>query len=226
MLYLLVLIVLAYLAGSFPTGLVVARVLGGPDPRRAGSGNLGTANVYRLMGRKAGALTLAGDVLKGAAPVLAALFWLPPLGAWRETGLSAVALAAVVGHMYPLYLGFHGGKGVATSFGVVAVLCPWAALNLFFVYVIALAQTRIFSVAALLCAWLLPVAVGLFSDSKTYVFLAGILSGLMLLKHRDNLERLFKSLASESKGPQSWINDFHPAWVAGNWRDTLIRFVF
>jgi glycerol-3-phosphate acyltransferase PlsY len=135
---------------------------------------------------------LTGDILKGAAPVLAAIFWLPPLGAWRETGFSVVALAAVLGHMYSIYLGFRGGKGVATSFGVMAVLCPWAALNLLIVYVLALIQTRTFSVAALLCAWLLPVAVGLFSDSKTYIFLAGILSGLILLKHRDNLERLFK----------------------------------
>ncbi len=192
MLYLLALTVLAYLLGSIPTGLVVARLMGGPDPRQAGSGNVGTANLYRLLGRKAGAFTLAGDILKGAAPVLAALFWLPPQGTWQETALSVVGLAAVLGHMFPLYLGFKGGKGVATSFGVVAVLSPWTALNLFLAYVITLAQIRIFSVAALLCAWLLPMAMGLFTNSKAYVLLAGILSGLILLKHRDNLERLFK----------------------------------
>ena len=192
MLYFLALVLLAYLLGSIPTGLVVARVMGGPDPRHTGSGNLGTANLYRLLGRQAAALTLIGDILKGAAPVLLALFWLPPQGAWQETTLAMVGLAAVVGHMFPLYLSFQGGKGVATSFGVVAVLCPWAALNLVIAYVITLTQTRIFSVSALLCAWLLPVAIGLFSDSKAYVFLAGVLSGLILLKHRDNLERLFK----------------------------------
>lgn len=192
MLQLLALSLLAYLLGSLPTGLVVARLLGGPDPRQAGSGNVGTANVYRLLGPKAGGLTLAGDVLKGAAPVLVALFWLPPLGAWQESALALVGLVAVLGHMFPLYLGFQGGKGVATAFGVILVLCPWAALHLVIIYVIALAQTRIFSVAALLCTWLLPVAVGLFSHSKAYIFLAGVLSGLILLKHRDNLERLFK----------------------------------
>lgn len=192
MLHLLALIFLAYLLGSLPTGLAVARLLGGPDPRRAGSGNVGTANVYRLLGPKAGALALAGDVMKGAAPLLVALFWLPPQGTWQETVLSLVGLAAVLGHMFPLYLGFQGGKGVATTFGVIAVLCPWAALNLAIVYVLTLTQTRIFSVAALVCAWLLPVATGLFSPSKAYVFLAGVLSGLILLKHRDNLERLFK----------------------------------
>lgn len=192
MLYFLALVLLAYLLGSIPTGLVVARVMGGPDPRQSGSGNVGTANLYRLLGRQAAALTLVGDILKGAAPVVLALLWLPPQGAWQETALAMVGLAAVVGHMFSLYLSFQGGKGVATSFGVVAVLCPWAALNLVIAYVITLAQTRIFSVSALLCAWLLPVAIGLFSNSKAYVFLAGVLSGLILLKHRENLERLFK----------------------------------
>ncbi len=192
MLYFLALILLAYLLGSIPTGLIVARLMGGPDPRGAGSGNIGTANLYRLLGLKAAALTLAGDVFKGAIALLLALFWLPPLGTWQESALAAVGLAAVLGHMFPLYLNFRGGKGVATTFGVIAVLCPWAALNLGLAYAITLAQTRIFSVSALLCAWLLPVAVGLFSSSKAYIFLAGVLSGLILLKHRANLERLFK----------------------------------
>lgn len=192
MLLLLAFILVAYLLGSVPTGLVVARRLGGPDPRRAGSGNVGTANVYRLMGPKAAAFTLAGDILKGVTPLALALLWLPHQGDWQETALALVGFAAVLGHMFPLYLRFQGGKGVATAFGVVAVLCPWAAFNLLLVYLIALSRTRIFSVAALLCAWLLPVAVGLFAESKAYIFLAGVLSGLILLKHRENLERLFK----------------------------------
>jgi acyl phosphate:glycerol-3-phosphate acyltransferase len=184
--------VLAYLLGSIPSGLLVARALGGPDPRLQGSGNLGTANIYRLLGRKAGVLTLLGDVAKGALPVALARLLLNPLGAWQDTGLALVAAAAVLGHVFPLYLKFKGGKAVATTFGVVAVLAPWAALNLTAVYILALSQTRIFSVSALICAWLLPVAVGLFSDSKAYLLLAGALSGLILVCHRDNLERFFK----------------------------------
>jgi glycerol-3-phosphate acyltransferase PlsY len=97
-----------------------------------------------------------------------------------------------LGHIFPLYLGFKGGKGVATSLGVVAVLTPWAALNLVLVYLLTLAQTRIFSLSALVAAWLLPLAVGLFSNSKAYLLLAGGLSGLMLYSHRQNLERLVK----------------------------------
>jgi len=188
----LALVVLAYLLGSIPSGLLAARFLKGPDPRSFGSGNLGTANVYRVLGRKAGALTLLGDVAKGALPVALARLTLTSLAAWQDTGVALVAAAAVLGHVFPLYLGFKGGKAVATTFGVVAVVVPWAALNLVLVYLLALSQTRIFSVSALICAWLLPVAVGLFTASKAYLLLAGALSGLILVCHRDNLERFFK----------------------------------
>ncbi len=189
---LLGLMIAAYLMGSIPTGLLVARFTGGPDPRRLGSGNLGAANLYRLLGRKAGALTLLGDAAKGALPLGLALWWLKPLGTWLEPAVALVGAAAVLGHVFPLYLGFKGGKAVATSLGVVAVLSPVAALNLVLVYLLALAQTRIFSISALIGAWLAPVAMGLFSDSKAYLLLAGFLSGVILLCHRENLERFFK----------------------------------
>jgi len=190
MMYFLALLVAAYLLGSVPTGLLVARFLGGADPRQAGSGNLGTANLYRLLGRQAGALTLLGDTGKGALPVFLALYWLTPLGAWQESAVAAVGLAAVLGHVFPVFLTFQGGRAVATSFGVVAVICPLAALNLLVVYGLTLYQVRIFSVGSLVCAWLLPVAVGLFCDSKAYLLLAGVLSGLILVRHRENLMRL------------------------------------
>jgi len=183
---------LAYLLGSIPFGLVVSRALGGPDPRGLGSGNLGTANLYRLLGLKAAAFTLLGDAAKGALPVLLASSLLASLGVWQESAVAVVGAAAVLGHIFPLYLRFQGGKGVATAFGVAAALSPWAALNLVLVYVLALAYTRIFSLSALICAWLLPLAMGLFSNSKAYLLLAGGLSALILVCHRENLERLFK----------------------------------
>jgi acyl phosphate:glycerol-3-phosphate acyltransferase len=181
---------LAYLLGSIPTGLMVARLFGGPDPRQTGSGNIGAANLFRLLGRNAGVLTFLGDTLKGAVPVFLAIYWLTPLGAWQESAVAAVGLAAVVGHIFPIFLNFRGGKAVATTFGVVTVLCPLAALNLIVVYGMTLYYVRIFSVGAVACAWLLPLAVGLFCDSKAYLFLAGILSGLVLVRHRENLLRL------------------------------------
>lgn len=190
--YFLGLTLLAYLMGSIPTGLLVARFMGGPDPRRWGSGNVGAANLYRLLGRQAGGITFLGDVAKGALPVLLGYRLLTPLGPWQEGAVALVGAAAVLGHVFPVYLGFKGGKGVATSFGVVAVVAPLAAVNLALVYALALTQTRIFSLSALFAAWLLPLAVGLFSDSKAYLLLAGGLSGLILFTHRQNLERLFK----------------------------------
>ena len=192
MMYFLGLLMFAYLLGSVPTGLVVARLMGGPDPRQTGSGNLGAANLYRLLGRNAGVFTFLGDTVKGAVPVFLAVFWLTPLGAWRESAVAAVGLAAVLGHVFPVFLNFRGGKAVATSFGVVAVICPLAALNLFVAYLVTLYQVRIFSVGSLLCAWLLPLAVGLFCDSKAYLLLAGILSALVLVLHRENAVRLVR----------------------------------
>jgi len=190
MVYFLGLVGLAYFLGSVPTGLVVSRLLGGPDPRQSGSGNVGAANLFRLLGRNAGIFTFLGDTLKGAVPVFLALYWLTPLGAWHDSAVALVALAAIIGHIFPIFLNFKGGKAVATTFGVVAVLCPFAALNLIVIYGIILYYVRIFSVGALVCAWLLPLAVGLFCDSKAYLVLAGIFSGLVLVRHRDNLLRL------------------------------------
>jgi glycerol-3-phosphate acyltransferase PlsY len=188
--YFLGLVGLAYLLGSIPIGLIVARLMGGADPRQAGSGNLGAANLFRLLGRNAGVFTLLGDIVKGAVPVFLALYWLTSLGTWHDAAVSAVGLAAVLGHVFPIYLKFQGGKAVATAFGVIAVLCPLAAVNLVVVYALTLYQVRIFSMGAVICAWLLPLAVGLFCDSKAYLFLAGVLSGLVLVRHRDNLIRL------------------------------------
>jgi len=190
--YFLGLLGLAYLLGSVPTGLLVARLLGGPDPRQSGSGNIGAANLFRLLGRNAGVLTLVGDTLKGAVPVFLALYWLTPLGVWHDSAVAAVGLAAVLGHIFPVFLHFRGGKAVATTFGVVAVLCPLAALNLLVVYAITLYKIRIFSVGALVCAWLLPLTVGLFCASKPYLFLAGVFSALVLVRHWENLWRLFR----------------------------------
>jgi acyl phosphate:glycerol-3-phosphate acyltransferase len=125
-------------------------------------------------------------------PVAVALWWLPPLGLWQDAATAMVGAAAVLGHVFPLYLGFKGGKGVATAFGVILVLSPLAALSLTLVYGVTLALTRIFSISALTCTWLLPAALGLFSAPKAYLLLGAGLSGLILYCHRDNLARYFR----------------------------------
>jgi glycerol-3-phosphate acyltransferase PlsY len=165
--------------------------MGAPDPRGLGSGNLGAANLYRQLGLKGGGLTLLGDALKGAVPTLLARFWLAP-GPWQEASVALVGAAAVLGHVFPLYLGFKGGKGVATALGVVLSICPPAGLTLVLIYLTAIYLTRIFSVSALIATWLSPVIVGLFCTSKAYLLLAGGLSGLILVCHRENLGRFFR----------------------------------
>lgn len=192
MAYVVALMAGAYLLGSIPFGLVIARLMGGPDPRRAGSGNIGAANLYRLLGPNAGAFTLAGDVLKGALPVFLARFGLTGVDPGQEVVVAAVGLAAVLGHIFPLYLGFRGGKAVATSFGVVAVLNIAAAGALILVYALVVRLFRILSLGSLAAAWLLPLILGLFSDSKIYLLLSGILSLLILWRHRDNIVRIAK----------------------------------
>jgi glycerol-3-phosphate acyltransferase PlsY len=166
--------------------------MGGPDPRLLGSGNLGTANLYRLLGWKAGVFTFLGDAGKGALPVLLGSLWPALPGPWQEAAVALAGMAAVLGHVFPVFLGFKGGKGVATGFGVIAVLAPRGALLLALVYILTLAKTRIFSVGALTATWFLPLAVGLTSESKVYLLLAGGLSGLILWCHRENLKRLFR----------------------------------
>lgn len=190
--YFLALLVGAYLLGSVPSGLLVAWLMGGPDPRQAGSGNIGAANLYRLLGRNAGVFTLVGDAGKGAVPVFVARFSLEGLGAWQAWAVAAVGLVAVLGHLYPLYLGFKGGKGVATGFGVVATLCPLAALVLVVAYGLVVYYYRVISIGSLVGAWLLPIAMGLFADTKAYLVLAGLISVLILQRHRENIIRLVR----------------------------------
>lgn len=185
-------VVVAYLLGSIPWGLVVARLYGGPDPRRAGSGNIGAANVYRLLGRNAGAFTLFGDFMKGAVPVFLARTSAPGWGSWHEAAVAGVALAAVAGHIWPLYLGFKGGKAVATSAGVLLAISPLATLLLIGLYGLLFWRWRTSSLASVLTAWAAPLAVGLLGSSKTYLLLSGILSGLILWRHVENIHRWAK----------------------------------
>lgn len=193
----LILVVIAYLLGSVPFGLVVAKCMGGPDPRQEGSNNIGAANVYRVLGRNAGAFTLFGDIMKGAVPVFLARCGLEGLGAWHEAGAAAVGLAAVCGHIWPVYLGLKGGKAVASSFGVILVLCPWAALALTALYGLAFRLWRISSVASLAAAWATPPVVGLLSNVKAYLLLSAVLSGLILWRHQENIVRLCRSQEPE-----------------------------
>ncbi len=180
-----ILIIVAYLFGSVITGILTCRFMGSPDPRTEGSENPGATNVLRICGKKAGIITLFGDLLKGLFPVLVGRY----LGA-DELTLSLIAMAAFVGHLYPVFFGFKGGKGVATAFGVIlglslpvasAMLVIWLSVYYFF---------KISSIAALSTALVTPLFFYYIDGSITYTVMSGLLSAMLILRHRSNIEKL------------------------------------
>ena len=181
-----VLIIAAYLIGAIPTGVILTRLVGGEDIRNAGSGNIGATNVYRVAGRKLGIITLVGDCLKGVIPLLIAQqgFNL------TETGIALVALAAFIGHCYPVYLGFKGGKGVATALGIFLVLSPLSVLCLLVVFVLILWKWRYISLASISAAATVPLLVLWFESSFALFMAALVIAAIVIWKHRANIERL------------------------------------
>ena len=181
------LVLLGYLAGSIPFGVLVTRWARGVDVRAQGSGNIGATNVARVAGKKLGILVLVLDALKGTFPVVLALYLLPA----SPRVHVAVGLAAFLGHCFPVWLKFKGGKGVATALGVLVVLVPWAALAGATVYGLVLALTRVSSVGSL-TAGVAAVATAAFTArAPEYAVLSGVLFAFMLWTHRSNLQRLW-----------------------------------
>ena len=176
-----------YLLGSIPFGLVVAKSLGTVDPRTAGSRNIGFTNVLRLSGKTAGVLTLAGDMGKGwlVAWVAAQLFD-------REAVVAVIALTPIVGHLYSVFLGFRGGKGVATAMGVVLGMVPFVGVVVILVWLVTVAVWRYSSGAALVAFGALPVVSLLLGRSWMFVLFTVVVTGLIVFRHRENLVRLWR----------------------------------
>lgn len=183
-----VLVLVAYLLGAIPFGILVAKVsgLGLDDLRTRGSGNIGATNVTRVLGKRAGAVTLAADIAKGAAAVgLAKAFAAP------EVAILA-ASAAVLGHVFPVYLRFRGGKGVATGFGVLTVLHFPTALVTFLVWLAAAKISKVSAVGALASYAALPAVAWWLGPGGWFLpFVCG-LSVLILVRHVDNVRRLIR----------------------------------
>jgi glycerol-3-phosphate acyltransferase PlsY len=174
----------AYLLGSVPFGLLVGRA-SGRDPRRHGSGNIGATNVARAAGVAAGLLTLALDAGKGAVAV-----WAVGRG-WDEPFAAAgAAVAAVLGHAFPVFLRLRGGKGVATAAGAFLVLAPWAALAAGAVFLAVVGISRYVSLGSMCAAGALPLAVGWLAPGRGRVEAAALCALLVVLRHGDNLRRL------------------------------------
>jgi acyl phosphate:glycerol-3-phosphate acyltransferase len=178
-------ILVGYLFGSIPFALLVSRGLAGVDVRRAGSGNVGSANVLRTSGVATALLVMVLDMAKGAGSVLLADRWS------AAASTPAVAgLAAIVGHVYPIWLRFRGGKGVATACGVFAVLTPWAVLPAFALFVATVWATRFVSLGSLVAALALgPIAYALAAPPASWLAAAGA-AILIVFRHRSNVARL------------------------------------
>lgn len=175
----------AYALGSLTSAVVASKVMGFPDPRTSGSGNPGATNVLRLGGKAAAGVTLAGDVLKGVVPVAIAL---PFLTGWS---LALVALAPVLGHMFPLYSGLrNGGKGVATAFGVFLALVPVVAGALIVTWLVVAGLFRFSSVAAMAAAASAPAWLWLWRPEPPLIALAILLAALLIARHHTNIRRL------------------------------------
>jgi glycerol-3-phosphate acyltransferase PlsY len=179
------LIAVGYGLGSIPTGLLIARWQRGVDIRQHGSGNIGMTNVLRAVGKGAAALTLLGDLAKGLIPVLLARAWLT--SPWA---IGLVALAAVIGHMYPLFAGFQGGKGVATTLGVFIPLLPGPLLLAFVVFVACVVIRRQVSLGSLAAAATLPIAALFWGAPVAYVLYALMAAALIWYRHGENIQRL------------------------------------
>jgi glycerol-3-phosphate acyltransferase PlsY len=190
------LIIFAYLIGSVPSGVVIARLLGKEDPRRSGSGNIGATNVLRTLGKKAAAATLLSDAAKGMVPVLIAR-WLLPEDSFY---VYLVAAATILGHDFPFLLRFKGGKGVATTIGTIAALSPATALLLLGTWISVVAVTRYSSAGALSAAGLSPLfAIIVAKDVQFAVFCVAAASLLFYL-HRENIKRLVAGTESRVGG--------------------------
>jgi acyl phosphate:glycerol-3-phosphate acyltransferase len=188
----IVLIVLAYVLGSISFGLLLTRLRGGVDLRQSGSGNTGATNVARTLGKGAGLLTLLGDSLKGLVAVLLAQSWGSAVAV-----TAAAAVAAVLGHLFPWYAQFRGGKGVATAVGAFAAILPLPLLGGFVVWIATVALCRYVSAGSMLAAIVVPLLAGLLAYPQPFIFAATLIGILVLIKHRSNLQRLLQGQESK-----------------------------
>ena len=183
----LVTAVAAYFVGSIPTGYLLARARG-VDIRGLGSGNIGATNVFRVLGKTAGVIVLLIDALKGFVPAKFLLIGATPEN--LEYHAMVAGLFAIIGHNYTCWLRFKGGKGIATSAGVVIALAPMALMIALGAWILVFALSRYVSLASVLAAAVLPWAVRLSGQSRTMLALAVILSALAIYKHKANIQRL------------------------------------
>ena len=181
----ILLILGAYLLGSISTAIILARVMGLPDPRTQGSGNPGATNMLRVGGKKLAAFTLLGDLVKGLIPILVARLLTADV-----TILAAVGFAAFLGHLYPVFFGFKGGKGVATALGVLFGLAWPVALATLATWLAMAALFRYSSLSALTAAVAAPIYMWRLDGTREFILMGVVLSVLLIWRHRSNIRNL------------------------------------
>jgi glycerol-3-phosphate acyltransferase PlsY len=186
------LICFAYLIGSIPVGVLLAR-LKGKDPRKTGSGNIGATNVMRSAGKVLGIITLVGDILKGFIPTFIAMRLGEP-----NLFIALVGLAVFSGHLFPVFLKFKGGKGVATGAGVFLAISPLVILISFIIFVIVFLIWKYVSLGSLLGTMIIPLSFTLLKAPLEYILLSLLIACGVFVKHKDNIKRLFAG--TENKG--------------------------
>ncbi len=187
-----VMAVAGYLLGAIPFGVVVSQAMGLPDPRMVGSKNVGFTNVLRVSGKQAGILTLIGDMGKGWVMGFAATQLIQ-----EEWAILLVALAPVLGHLFSPFLGFTGGKGVATALGSVLGVAPLIGVILLATWLGTVAIWRYSSGGALAAFGLFPLVASVLHPTVAFVLFSVIVSGLIAMKHKGNIERLWKGTESK-----------------------------
>src|SRR5215475_2898053 len=200
MVILAVLLVCSYLLGSIPFGYLAGR-LAGADIRRAGSGNVGATNVVRVLGKRYGYPVLVLDVLKGFAAVKISMLLAPGRPPeWNSPEIFGIlaAISSVLGHLYPPWLKFKGGKGVATSAGALLALAPVATLIGVAIWVIVFWLTRYVSLASVIAAVVLPIVILVLSwhQNKPLVYSSACVAAVVVWRHRSNLSRLIRGTES------------------------------
>jgi len=188
-------LIAAYLVGAIPTGVILTRLTGGEDIRKTGSGNIGATNVYRTAGRKLGIITLLGDALKGLLPVLTVSLCFPT----DTTLIALTAAASFLGHCYPVYLGFKGGKGVATALGIFLVLSPLSVLFAVFIFAGLVWKTRYVSLGSISAAAAMPICILLLGNDTAVFTGALFISAIIIWRHRENIDRLIRGKENRFK---------------------------
>jgi len=190
-----------YLLGSVPSGLILTKLFSKVDPRKMGSKNIGATNIFRTAGKALGTLTLIGDVVKGIIPIAIAMRW-PLTEHWGlpvDYWTAIAGLSPFLGHIFPIFLGFKGGKGVATAVGVYLPISTSAVLIELFIFLGMVWKWRFVSLGSITCAITIPILIALLKDSRAYLILSIIIATLILYRHQSNIAKLLQGTENKWK---------------------------